>query len=276
MDLRSEAGSWTIHDLAEDLFGDSPTSCAEYPWAVGSDRRARESSVEALQDRRHRTPSPSIACIDPRLTVLLQSPPASPSEEGSSADGDWSPVEDRPQESTRAYATEEKTAVTLGEDAGSNGPEARPNENAAFPSGERRMTRSTETQVTTRAVSRNPKEMVKGPDKTHTKWKCRAKGDVAPSGPSTRISHAGRCPDPGPIGKGASRQAEGIEKIHMKLWKCRIGGCNKTFHRKGDAVRHVQTTARHNGKAVVCGCGAPFSRHDALKRHQRLCGGPAS
>jgi hypothetical protein len=130
-----------------------------------------------------------------------------------------------------------------------------------------------ETQVTTRAASRNAKAMVKGPDKTHTKWKCRAKGDVAPSGPSTRISQMGRCPDPGPADKEERRKAEGIEKIHMKLWKCRIGGCNKTFHRKGDAVRHLQTTARHNGKAVVCSCGAPFSRHDALKRHQRLCNG---
>ncbi|KAF8479095.1 hypothetical protein DFH94DRAFT_39896 [Russula ochroleuca] len=126
-----------------------------------------------------------------------------------------------------------------------------------------------ETQITTRAAARN----VKGPDKTHTKWKCRTKGDDAPSGPSARISQMGRCPDPGPIGKGEIWQAEGIEKIHMKLWKCRIGGCNKTFHRKGDAVRHLQTTARHNGKAVVCNCGASFSRHDALKRHQRLCNG---
>ena len=139
--------------------------------------------------------------------------------------------------------------------------------------------------------------MVKGPDKTHTKWKCRTKGDVGaagpPSGPSSaRISQMGRRPDPEPINsssnsssssgsrknsnKGESWQAEGIEKVHMKLWKCRIGGCNKTFHRKGDAVRHLQTTARHNGKAVVCNCGAPFSRHDALKRHQRLCNGHMS
>ena len=130
-----------------------------------------------------------------------------------------------------------------------------------------------ETQITTRAAARNSRGMVKGPDKTHTKWKCRTKGDDAPSGPSARISQMGRCPDPGSIGKGESWQAEGIEKIHMKLWKCRIGGCNKTFHRKGDAVRHLQTTARHNGKAVVCNCGASFSRHDALKRHQRLCTG---
>jgi uncharacterized Zn-finger protein len=159
-----------------------------------------------------------------------------------------------------------------------------------------------ETQVTTRATAaaaRNTKAMVKGPDKTHTKWKCRTKGDVGaapPSGPSSaRISQMGRRPDPETINnssnsgsrssssgssrnssKGESWQAEGIEKIHMKLWKCRIGGCNKTFHRKGDAVRHLQTTARHNGKAVVCNCGAPFSRHDALKRHQRLCNGHTS
>ena len=134
-----------------------------------------------------------------------------------------------------------------------------------------------QTQVTTRAAARNSadKAMVKGPDKTHTKWKWRAKGEAAaPSGPSTSISRIGRYPGPGAIGKGEGQQAEGIEKIHMKLWKCRIGGCNKTFHRKGDAVRHLQTTARHNGRAVVCSCGAPFSRHDALKRHQRLCNGP--
>lgn len=165
-----------------------------------------------------------------------------------------------------------------------------------------------ETQVTTRATAaaaRNTKdkEMVKGPDKTHTKWKCRTKGDVGaapPSGPSSaRISQMGSRPGPEPTinsnsgsgrsrsssssgssrnssSKGESWQGEGIEKIHMKLWKCRIGGCNKTFHRKGDAVRHLQTTARHNGKAVVCNCGAPFSRHDALKRHQRLCNGHTS
>ena len=122
------------------------------------------------------------------------------------------------------------------------------------------------------AASKNPKEMVKGPDKTLAKWKYRAKGS-SPSGPSARAPQMGRCPNPGPIDKEEHRKAEGIEKIHMKLWKCRTGGCNKTFHRKGDAVRHLQTTARHNGKAVVCGCGAPFSRHDALKRHQRLCDG---
>jgi hypothetical protein len=157
-----------------------------------------------------------------------------------------------------------------------------------------------ETQVVTRAsaaAARNTKAMVKGPDKTHTKWKCRTKGDIGgapPSGPSfARISQMGRRPDPETINNssnsssssgssrnsssnGESRQAEGIEKIHMKLWKCRIGGCNKTFHRKGDAVRHLQTTARHNGRAVVCNCGAPFSRHDALKRHQRLCNGHTS
>jgi uncharacterized Zn-finger protein len=167
-----------------------------------------------------------------------------------------------------------------------------------------------ETQVTTRAAAAaagKTKAMVKGPDKTHTKWKCRTKGDVGaapPSGPSSaRISQMGRRPDPEPVNnnsssnngrsrssssgsgsgsssrngsKGESWQGEGIEKIHMKLWKCRIGGCNKTFHRKGDAVRHLQTTARHNGKAVVCNCGAPFSRHDALKRHQRLCNGHSS
>ncbi len=131
--------------------------------------------------------------------------------------------------------------------------------------------------ATTQALvaSRDFKEMVKGPDKTHTKWKCRTK-EISPSGPSTRISQMGRCPNPGPIDKEGRRKAEGIEKIHMRLWKCRTGGCNKTFHRKGDAVRHLQTTARHNGKAVVCSCGAPFSRHDALKRHQRLCNGHVS
>ena len=166
------------------------------------------------------------------------------------------------------------------------------------------------TQVTTRATAaaaRNTRAMVKGPDKTHTKWKCRTKGDVGaapPSGPSSaRISQMGRRPGPpepeptndsssrsrsssssGSSGRNSSKGGEswhhhaegGIEKIHMKLWKCRIGGCNKTFHRKGDAVRHLQTTARHNGKAVVCNCGAPFSRHDALKRHQRLCNGHSS
>ena len=41
--------------------------------------------LDVLLDGRHRTPSPSIACIDPRLTVLWPSPPASPSEEESSA-----------------------------------------------------------------------------------------------------------------------------------------------------------------------------------------------
>jgi hypothetical protein len=185
---------------------------------------------------------------------------------------------------TSKYVLEE-TPLALNVETGSN--ELNSRRATLSPNGgEHKKTRSTvsrqrnhrtddtmiqETQVTTRAASRNSKAMVKGPDKTHTKWKCRTKGDVAPSGPSARISQMGRCPDPGPIGKGESWQAEGIEKIHMKLWKCRIGGCNKTFHRKGDAVRHVQTTARHNGKAVVCSCGAPFSRHDALKRHQRLC-----
>jgi hypothetical protein len=130
------------------------------------------------------------------------------------------------------------------------------------------------TQVTTRAAARNSKAMVKGPDldKTHTtKWKCRARGGIAPSSSSLRTSSMEPYPDPGPNSKGEIQKTEGIVRIHTKLWKCRIGGCDKTFHRKGDAVRHLQTTAKHNGKAVVCGCGASFSRHDALKRHQRLC-----
>jgi hypothetical protein len=134
-------------------------------------------------------------------------------------------------------------------------------------------------QVVTRAAARNSKMMVKGPDRTGEpcnareplKWKCRAKGEVAPSGTSLGISRMGSYLDPGRISKGGIQKTEGIERVHTKLWKCRIGGCDKTFHRKGDAVRHLQTTAKHNGKAVVCSCGAPFSRHDALKRHQRLC-----
>ncbi|KAH9001608.1 hypothetical protein EDB92DRAFT_1827739 [Lactarius akahatsu] len=107
-------------------------------------------------------------------------------------------------------------------------------------------------------------------DKGHTKWKYRAEGDNL-SGLPTYTSKGGSHADPGPTGKGEGRKTEGIERIHTKLWKCRIGGCNKTFHRKGDALRHLQTTAKHNGKSVVCSCGATFSRHDALKRHQRLC-----
>ena len=60
MDLRSEAGFWTIHDLAEGLFvvrfecdtpgndntlitpQDSPASCAESPWEVASDACGQE------------------------------------------------------------------------------------------------------------------------------------------------------------------------------------------------------------------------------------------
>jgi len=57
--------------------------------------------LDVLPDGRHRTPSPSIACIDPRLTVLWPSPPASPSEEESSAsvDDGWTAFDDWDQES---------------------------------------------------------------------------------------------------------------------------------------------------------------------------------
>jgi len=194
-------------------------------------------SAEAPQDGRHRAPSPSVACIDPKLTLLWPSPPASPSEVESSVDGDWSTYDDLLQDSTPTRV-EEGEGIAQAE-TGSNGPNMQPpNTGKSSPSNERRTTRSIQTQVNTRAAARNStgKAMV----------------------------------------KGEGQQAEGIEKIHMKLWKCRIGGCNKTFHRKGDAVRHLQTTARHNGRAVVCSCGAPFSRHDALKRHQRLCNGPVN
>ena len=55
--------------------------------------------VDAVRDGRHRTPSPSIACIDPRLTVLWPSPPASPSEEETSVDDGWSAFGDWRQDS---------------------------------------------------------------------------------------------------------------------------------------------------------------------------------
>jgi hypothetical protein len=60
--------------------------------------------LDVLPDGRHRTPSPSIACIDPRLTVLWPSPPASPSEEESSAsvDDGWTAFDDWDQESPGA------------------------------------------------------------------------------------------------------------------------------------------------------------------------------
>ncbi|KAI9446798.1 hypothetical protein H4582DRAFT_1908461 [Lactarius indigo] len=120
--------------------------------------------------------------------------------------------------------------------------------------------------VTIQATARNSRAV----DKGHTKWKCHAEGGNNLSG-APYISKVGPHADSGPTSKGGGRKTEGIERIHTKLWKCRIGGCNKTFHRKGDALRHLQTTAKHNGKSVVCSCGATFSRHDALKRHQRLC-----
>ena len=126
-------------------------------------------------------------------------------------------------------------------------------------------------QVTVQATARNSRAVDKGPDKTHTRWKYRTEGGDNLSGSPTYISKVGSHADPRPTAKGDNWKTEGIERIHAKLWKCRIGGCNKTFHRKGDAVRHLQTTVKHNGKSVVCSCGASFSRHDALKRHQRLC-----
>lgn len=126
-------------------------------------------------------------------------------------------------------------------------------------------------QVTAQTTTRNTRAMDKGTNRARTKWKCRADGSNSLSGLSAYMSKAGSRADPGPSNREEGRTTEGIERVHSKLWKCRMGGCNKTFHRKGDALRHLQTTAKHNGKSVVCSCGAPFSRHDALKRHQRLC-----
>ena len=134
MDFGSEASPWAIRGLTEDIFGvrsEYDTADSNYPrqshtgfpsqlrreflgWdprctcagmcvqILLANVRVDSACVDALRDGRHRTPSPSIACIDPRLTVLWPSPPASPSEEGSSVDDGWSAFDDWRQESPRA------------------------------------------------------------------------------------------------------------------------------------------------------------------------------
>lgn len=83
--------------------------------------------LDVLLDGRHRTPSPSIACIDPRLTVLWPSPPASPSEEESSAsvDDSWTAFDDcwdqeSPDTRVSECVLDETTTSTLNTEGGSN------------------------------------------------------------------------------------------------------------------------------------------------------------
>jgi hypothetical protein len=60
--------------------------------------------VDALRDGRYASPGPSVTCIDPKLTVLRSSPPASSSsEEGESIDGDRIASEDLPHDSRDAH-----------------------------------------------------------------------------------------------------------------------------------------------------------------------------
>jgi hypothetical protein len=74
-----------------------PLALESKNWSA--DARVDLAWVDAVRDGRHRTPSPSIACIDPRLTVLWPSPPASPSEEETSVDDGWSAFGDWRQDS---------------------------------------------------------------------------------------------------------------------------------------------------------------------------------
>jgi len=84
-------------------------------WSIAN-ARVDLASMVAFWDGRHRTPSPSIPCIDPRLTVLwpspAHSPPASPSEE-SSIEGDLSAFDDCPEDSSHACASGTDTSVIV-------------------------------------------------------------------------------------------------------------------------------------------------------------------
>ncbi|KAH9063752.1 hypothetical protein EDB83DRAFT_803431 [Lactarius deliciosus] len=239
MDFRYQSTSWSLGDFEVDVFANLSTICAD---GLQDHTLLATSSAGAVQNRRRSSPSPTPACIDPKLTVLWPSRDMSPGADRTPADGDdagWA------EDSARARVPDMPGT-------------------AQSPTSKERKRRST---VATQVTSRNSRAA----DKGHTKWKYRAEGGDNLSGPPTYTSKVGSHADPGPTGRGEGRKTEGIERVHTKLWKCRIGGCNKTFHRKGDAMRHLQTTAKHNGKSVVCNCGATFSRHDALKRHQRLC-----
>ena len=137
MDFRSEASPWAIRGFTEDILAvcsKCDTSDTSYPCQLhhripqpaaprvpgkgpqihvyrnvcplaleskilSPDARVDLAWVDAVRDGRHRTPSPSIACIDPRLTVLWPSPPASPSEEETSVDDGWSAFDDWRQDS---------------------------------------------------------------------------------------------------------------------------------------------------------------------------------
>jgi hypothetical protein len=60
-------------------------------------------SVDTLRGGRYTTPGPSVTCVDPKLTVLWPSPPASPSEEEASIDGACTASEDWPQDLVDAH-----------------------------------------------------------------------------------------------------------------------------------------------------------------------------
>ncbi|KAI0279858.1 hypothetical protein BGY98DRAFT_395438 [Russula aff. rugulosa BPL654] len=168
MDFRSEASPWAIRDLTEDIFGVcsecdhnglqlptpitlqvSPASCAESSWEEAPDARVPGSCLDVLPDGRHRTPSPSIACIDPRLTVLWPSPPASLSEEESSAsvDDGWTAFDDWDQELPGARVPEcvleETVTRTLNAEGGSNESNTGPGQSLPIRERELRKTRST-------------------------------------------------------------------------------------------------------------------------------------
>lgn len=168
----------------------SPASCAETSWEEAPDARVPGCAfslalrveivlltpprvdvacLDVPPDGRHRTPSPSIACIDPRLTVLWPSPPASLSEEESSlsVDDGWTAFDDWDQESPGARVPgtylsycalpqqlahsrgasecvlEESTTQTLNAEGGPNELNAGPGESSPIGEREVRKTRST-------------------------------------------------------------------------------------------------------------------------------------
>jgi hypothetical protein len=136
--------------------------------------------LDVLPGGRHRTPSPSIACIDPRLTVLWPSPPASPSEEESSAsvDDGWTAFDDWDQESPGARVPgtylsycalpqqlthepsecvlEETATQTLNDESGSN--ESNTGPGMSFPIRERELRK---TRSTVSLVSGNTEQMIR-------------------------------------------------------------------------------------------------------------------
>ncbi|TIB71173.1 hypothetical protein E3Q22_02859 [Wallemia mellicola] len=56
-----------------------------------------------------------------------------------------------------------------------------------------------------------------------------------------------------------------------KKFSCDYTGCNATFTRVENMLRHKRNIHREKANPHVCKCGKEYSRSDILLRHQRTC-----